>query len=53
MFTYSQYWKSNNIEKHFKKYAQKGRLGNNSLLTSVKNILKRAFGTFLQGENWE
>ena len=22
LFTYSQYWKNNDIEKHFKKYAQ-------------------------------
>ena len=22
MFTYSQYWKNNDIEKHFKKYTQ-------------------------------
>ena len=41
MFTYSQYWKNNDIEKHFKKYAQKRRLGNVSLLTSIRNILGR------------
>ena len=28
MFTCSQYWNSNDIEKHFKTYAQKWRLGN-------------------------
>ena len=28
MFTYNQYWKNYEIEKHFKKYAQKWRLGN-------------------------
>ena len=41
MFTYSQYWKNNDIEKHFKKYAQKWRLGNVSLLTSIRNIFRK------------
>ena len=44
MFTYNQYWKNNNIEKHFEKYAQKGRLGNVSLLTSMRNIFRKALG---------
>ena len=44
MFTYSQYWKNNDIEKHFKKYAQKWRLGNVSLLASVRNICRKALG---------
>ena len=44
MFTYSQYWKNNDIEKHFKKHAQKWRLDNVSLLTSIRNILKKALG---------
>ena len=44
MFIYSQYWKNDDIEKHFKKYAQKLRLGNVSLLTSIKNIFKKALG---------
>ena len=42
MFAYSQYWKNNDIEKYFKKYAQKWRLGNVSLLTSIRNIFRRA-----------
>ena len=44
MFIYSKYWKNDDIEKHFKKYAEKLRLGNVSLLTSIKNIFKKALG---------
>ena len=42
MFTYSQYWKNNDIENHFKKYARKWRLANFSLLTSIGNIFRKA-----------
>ena len=44
MFTYSEYWKNNDIEKRFKKYAQKWRLGSLSLLTSIKNIFRKVLG---------
>ena len=41
-FTYSQYWKNHDIEKHFKKYAQKWRFGNVNLFTSIRNIFRKA-----------
>ena len=47
MFTYSQYWKNNNIEKYFEKYAQKWRLGNVSVDVNKEHFLE-GFGTFLQ-----
>ena len=43
MFTYSQYWKNNDIEKHFKKYAQKRRLGNVSVDVN-KDHFRKALG---------
>ena len=46
MLTFAQLWKSNDIVKHFKKYAQKSRLDNLSLLTSIKDIFRKTSGRF-------
>ena len=48
MFTYNLYWKNNDIEKYFKKYAQKWHLGNVRLSRLIKNIFRNSLGCFFK-----